>query len=186
MTFCGRSFENLSASSKSEHPQHACTWCSWAPQVAPSSQSANFCHSVPVQSKAAAAPAPTAVAPAIAPVPVALSPLHPAPAVPLPSPSPAPEVAESKAPPPAASNAEVADDPICIICQGSMAPGTGDVKTLECGHTHHVQCMEAWFAATNSYTVSCPLRCQFPSQAPQNSPNLATAAADDDDIISFS
>eukprot|EP00435_Cladocopium_sp_Y103_P030700 s2845_g7.t1 len=68
-----------------------------------------------------------------------------------------------------------AEESICVICQASMAPGTGDVRVLACGHCHHAQCMHDWFAATSNYTVRCPLRCPLPA-ATAHDPDQAAAA----------
>lgn len=74
-----------------------------------------------------------------------------------------------------AANPE-SDPPICVICQASMAPGTGEVRVLECTHCYHAQCMDEWFAATSDYTVRCPLRCDLSAQ--QHDADQAAVAAD--------
>ena len=135
---------------------------------------------IPVRGVPAATPEPAAsvpAAPVVPPAPTAL------PAAPMPPPPvsgdalPVPEtpaaVSKAGAPEPVDPALE---EPFCVICQASMAPGTGEVRALECGHCYHAQCMDDWFEATSNYTVRCPLRCNLAAAIDPNAAAAAVAA----------
>lgn len=131
-----------------------------------------------------APPPPVSGAALLSPVPEATTVSKAAAPAPSAAAAPAPSAAADPAPSAGADTGAIvgiaanpeSDPPICVICQASMAPGTGEVRVLDCSHCYHAQCMDEWFAATSNYTVRCPLRCDL--SAHQHDADQAAVAAD--------
>ena len=135
--------------------------------------------------EAAAPPAPARPA-AEAAVRDATPPAEPSPDGDAQGAEPSPAVDLAVEPSPAAEAAAVtvpaADGdgpPICLICQQEMTNGA--MKTLGCGHTYHLSCMEGWYTATSNFEERCPLRCQITPPAGDR----AVRGADDFKVVDF-
>ncbi|CAL1129658.1 unnamed protein product [Cladocopium goreaui] len=135
--------------------------------------------------EAAAPPAPARPA-AEAAVRDATPPAEPSPNGDAQGAEPSPAVDPAVEPSPAAEAAAVtvpaADGdgpPICLICQQEMTNGA--MKTLGCGHTYHLSCMEGWYTATSNFEERCPLRCQITPPAGDR----AVRGADDFEVVDF-
>jgi E3 ubiquitin-protein ligase synoviolin len=50
-----------------------------------------------------------------------------------------------------ATEEDIARDPTCLVCRGTME--VGSAKVLACGHCFHAECLERWLARQHT----CPL-----------------------------
>src|SRR3989338_1053519 len=68
----------------------------------------------------------------------------------------------------------------CLICKDPLTSGGLTIKTLECNHSFHVQCVVKWWQLSRGRSKSCPL-CRHvhgsPSAVPEPESNSSSGTS---------